>query len=136
MIEAGKTVGFEYTLRLEDGSIVQSNKDDEPLTYVHGENQILPALERELEGLEVDDRKEITLEARDAYGEIRPEAFREVPAEQIPPEARRVGAQLSAAGYDGPIRVHEIKDDVVVLDFNHPLAGKALKFDIRVVSIE
>lgn len=136
MIEAGKTVAFEYTLRLDDGSVVQSNKDDEPLTYVHGENQILPALERELEGLEVDDRKEVTLEARDAYGDVRPDAFREVPAEQIPQEARRVGAQLSAQGYDGPIRVHEVKDDVVVLDFNHPLAGKSLKFDIRVVSIE
>jgi FKBP-type peptidyl-prolyl cis-trans isomerase 2 len=136
MIQAGKTVGFEYTLRLEDGSVVQSNTDAEPLTYIHGENQILAALERELEGLEVDDRKEVTLPARDAYGEVRAEAFREVPAEQIPEEARRIGAQLSAQGYDGPIRVHDVKEDIVVLDFNHPLAGKNLMFDIRVVSVE
>lgn len=136
MIETGKTVGFEYTLRLEDGSVVQSNEDAEPLKYVHGESQILPALERELEGLDVDDRKEVTLPARDAYGEVRTDAFREVPSEQIPEDARRVGAQLSAQGYEGPIRVHDVKDEVVVLDFNHPLAGKDLKFDIRVVSIE
>ncbi|HEX7081425.1 MAG TPA: peptidylprolyl isomerase [Gammaproteobacteria bacterium] len=136
MIEAGKTVAFRYTLRLEDGSVVQSNEDGEPLRYVHGENQLLPALERELEGLDVDQRKQITLAADEAYGEVRPEAFREVPAEQIPENARRVGAQLSAEGYDGPIRVHEVNDDKVVLDFNHPLAGRSLKFDIHVVSIE
>jgi len=136
MIEAGKTVAFEYTLRLDDGSVVQSNKDAEPLTYVHGENQLLPALEQALEGLEVNDRKEVKLAAEDAYGKVRDEAFREVPADQIPEQARRVGAQLSAQGYDGPIRVHEIKDETIVLDFNHPLAGQDLTFDIRVVSIE
>ncbi|MFO7286407.1 MAG: peptidylprolyl isomerase [Gammaproteobacteria bacterium] len=136
MIEAGKTVAFEYTLRLDDGSVVQTNKGSEPLTYVHGENQLLPALERELEGLDVNDRKEIRLAAADAYGEVRDDAFREVPAEQIPEGARRVGAQLTAQGYDGPIRVHEVKGDTIVLDFNHPLAGQDLTFDIRVVSIE
>jgi FKBP-type peptidyl-prolyl cis-trans isomerase SlyD len=136
MIEAGKTVGFEYTLKLDDGSVVQSNAEAEPLRYVHGENQLLPALEQELEGLKVDDRKEVTLAAQDAYGKVRDEAFREVPSDQIPQEARRVGAQLSAQGYEGPIRVHEVRDDTVVLDFNHPLAGQSLTFAIRVVSIE
>lgn len=136
MIEAGKKVGVEYTLTLEDGSVVQSNKDSEPLTYVHGENQLLPALEQQLEGLNVNDTKEVKLAAEDAYGAVRDEAFREVPVNQIPEPARRVGAELSAEGYEGPIRVHEVKDETVVLDFNHPLAGKALTFDIRVVSIE
>lgn len=136
MIEPGKTVAFEYTLKLEDGSVVQSNKDSEPLTYVHGENQILPALEQQLEGLDVDDQKAVTLGPEEAYGDVRPEAFREVPTEQIPEGARREGAQLSAQGYEGPIRVHEVKDETVVLDFNHPLAGKNLTFDIRVVSVE
>ncbi|MBN1240243.1 MAG: peptidylprolyl isomerase [Gammaproteobacteria bacterium] len=136
MIEAGKTVGFEYTLKLDDGSVVQSNKGGEPLKYVHGENQILPALEQQLEGLDVDDEKNVKLSAEDAYGEIKEEAFQEVPTEQIPEDARRVGAQLSAQGYNGAIRVHEVKDETVVLDFNHPLAGQDLMFDIRVVSIE
>jgi FKBP-type peptidyl-prolyl cis-trans isomerase 2 len=136
MIESGKTVALTYTLKLEDGSVVQSNKDAEPLKYVQGENQILPALERELEGMEVDDEKTVELEADDAYGDVDPDAFKEVPREQIPETARRVGAQLSAEGYKGAIRVAEIKDDTVVLDFNHPLAGKNLRFDVRVVAIE
>ena len=118
MIEPGKTVGFEFTLKLEDGSVVQSNKGSEPLTYVHGQNQILPALEQQLEGLQVDDEKAVKLAAEEAYGDVKEEAFQEVPTEQIPEDARRVGAQLSAQGYEGAIRVAEVKDDTVVLDFN------------------
>lgn len=136
MIEPGKTVGFEFTLKLEDGSVVQTNKGGDPLTYVHGQNQILPALEQQLEGLQVDEQKAVKLAAEDAYGEPKEEAFQEVPADQIPEDARRVGAQLSAQGYEGAIRVAQVKDETVVLDFNHPLAGQDLTFDIRVVSIE
>jgi FKBP-type peptidyl-prolyl cis-trans isomerase 2 len=136
MIQPGKTVGFEFTLKLEDGSVVQSNEGAEALTYVHGESQILPALEEQLEGLGVDDRKAVTLAAEEAYGEVKDEAFQEVPVEQIPEDARQVGAQLSAEGFNGAIRVHEVRSDTVVLDFNHPLAGKDLTFDIHVVSVE
>lgn len=136
MIQPGKTVAFEFTLTLDDGSVVQSNKGGEPMTYVHGENQILPALEQQLEGLEVDEQKAVKLSAEDAYGDVKEEAFQEVPAAQIPEDARRVGAQLSAQGYNGAIRVAEVKEETVVLDFNHPLAGQDLTFDIRVVSIE
>jgi FKBP-type peptidyl-prolyl cis-trans isomerase 2 len=136
MIESGKTVALQYTLKLEDGSVVQSNKESEPLKYVQGESQILPALERELEGMEVNDEKVVNLSAEDAYGDVNPDAFKEVPTEQIPEGARRVGAQLSAQGFNGTIRVAEIKNETVVLDFNHPLAGKDLTFDLRVVAIE
>jgi FKBP-type peptidyl-prolyl cis-trans isomerase 2 len=136
MIESGKTVALEYTLKLEDGSVVQSNKDSEPFKYVQGEHQILPALERQLEGMEVNEEKVVELSAEDAYGRVNPEAFKEVPSEQIPERARHVGAQLSAEGYKGTIRVADVKNETVVLDFNHPLAGKDLTFDVRVVAIE
>lgn len=136
MIETGKTVEFEYTLSLEDGSVVQSNAGGEPFQYVHGQNQILPALEAELQGLEVDDEKEIELAAKDAYGEVNPEAFQEVALEQIPEAARQVGSELRADGFEGPIRVAEVRDETVVLNFNHPLAGEALTFNIKVLSIE
>lgn len=136
MIETGKTVEFEYTLSLRDGSVVQSNAGGEPFQYVHGENQILPALEAELHGLEVDEEKEVELAASDAYGELNPDAFQEVALGQIPEGARRVGAELRAEGFEGPIRVEEVRDETVLLNFNHPLAGKALTFNIKVLSIE
>lgn len=135
MISEGKTVGFEYTLSLVDGTVVESNVGGNTFTYVQGQGQILPALERELEGLAVDDTKQVTLEPVDAYGEINDAAFREVPIAQIPEEARVVGTALGAQGYDGPIRVHEVKEETIVLDFNNPLAGRTLTFDIRIVSL-
>jgi FKBP-type peptidyl-prolyl cis-trans isomerase 2 len=136
MIESGKTVALEYTLKLADGSIVQSNKDAEPLRYVQGERQILPALEKQLQGMDVDQSKTVKLAAEDAYGNVNPKAFREVPMGQIPEGARRVGAELSSQAHRGTIRVAEVKDETIVLDFNHPLAGRDLTFDVRVLAIE
>jgi FKBP-type peptidyl-prolyl cis-trans isomerase 2 len=137
VIENGKMVEFEYQLSLEDGTVVESNFDeDDPIQYVQGSGQILAALEAALEGLTENDRKSVRLSAEEAYGIVNPEAFQEVPRDRIPEELLAVGAQLQAPGYDGPIRVHEIHEDFVVLDFNHPLAGQALTFDIRIVSID
>lgn len=135
VISEGTTVGFEYTLSLSDGTVVESNVGKEEFTYVQGEGQILPALERELLGMAVDDSKQVTLAPADAYGEVNAEAFQEIPIGKVPEEARVVGTVLGAQGYDGPIRVHEVKDETVVLDFNNPLAGKTLTFDIRIVSL-
>lgn len=136
VISEGKTVGFEYTLTLGDGTVVESNVGGDAFTYVHGEGQILPALEQELSGMAVEDSKQVTLEPEEAYGEVNEAAFQEIPIAQVPEEARVVGTVLGAQGYDGPIRVHEVKEDTVVLDFNNPLAGKTLTFDVRIVSLE
>lgn len=139
MIENGKKVSIEYTLTLDDGTVAGTNVGEDPLTYEHGGGQILPALERELEGLEVDAHKEVHLSAEDGYGPVDPDAFRSVDPDMIPEEARQVGAFLTAhddAGNQQDVRVHEIHDDRVVLDFNHPLAGEALSFDIKILGIE
>ena len=136
VIGEGTTVGFEYTLSLSDGTVVESNVGGEAFSYTQGGGQILPALEAALSGLAVDDTRQVTLEPADAYGDVNPEAFQEIPIAQIPEEARAVGTILGAEGYDGPIRVHEVREDVVVLDFNNPLAGKTLTFDIRIVSVD
>jgi FKBP-type peptidyl-prolyl cis-trans isomerase 2 len=74
--------------------------------------------------------------AENGYGEVNDEAFQEVPLEQLPEDARVVGAMLQAQGFPGPLRAAEIKEDVAVLDFNHPLAGKDLSFDITIVAVE
>ena len=79
------------------------------------------------------------ISAADGYGEINEELFQEVPPDNIPEEAREVGKILYGQGPGGqpfPVRVHEIREEVIVLDLNHPLAGQALSFDIRVVSVE
>lgn len=136
MVSAGSTVSLELTLMLEDGTVIESTVDREPLTYIHGQGQILPALEAELAGMAVDDSKSVALEPADAFGPVDPEAFQEVPLDNIPEDARNVGARLSAEGFDGPIRVHEVRDETVVLDFNDPLAGQNVTFDVKVVAIE
>lgn len=136
VIGEGSTVGFEYTLSLSDGTVVESNVGGDAFSYTQGGGQILPALEAALNGLAVEDTKQITLEPVDAYGDVNPEAFQEIPIAEIPEEARVVGTILGAQGYEGPIRVHEVKEEIVILDFNNPLAGKTLTFDIRIVSLQ
>jgi FKBP-type peptidyl-prolyl cis-trans isomerase SlyD len=134
-IEDGKQVSFTYTLTSE-GELIESNSEREPMVYVQGGGQILPALESELAGMSAGQKKVVNLAAADAYGEINEAAFQEIPLEQIPEDARVAGTLLQAQGFPGPIRVAEIKDDVAVLDFNHPLAGKDLTFDIVIVAVE
>ncbi len=135
VIANGNEVSFFYTLS-SDGVQIESNKDADPLTYTQGQGQILPKLEAELEGLKVGDTKEVALAAADAYGEIDPAAFQEVPIEQIPEQARVVGTQLEAQNYPGPIEVSEVRETVVVLDLNHPMAGKDLVFDVEIIEIK
>ena len=134
MIEAGKLVSFHYTLS-SAGEAVEDNRSGEPLQYVHGGGQILPKLEEALLGLAVGDEKTVDLSAADGYGDVNPEALIEVPTEQIPEGARQVGAMLQSPEHNGPIRVAEIKDDVIILDFNHPMAGKPLTFEITIVAV-
>lgn len=124
-----------YTLTV-DGEVLQSNTGDDPLVYTQGGGQILPALEAELAGMSAGDQKSVNLDAANGYGEVDGAAFQEVPLDQIPEQAREVGTMLRAEGHAGPIRVAEIKEETVVLDFNHPLAGKALTFDITIVSVQ
>lgn len=138
-IKEGSEVGIEYTLTLDDGTVADSNVGQEPLVYTQGGGQILPALEQALEGLAPGDSKQVDLEAAEGYGEVNPQAYQNVPIDQIPEQSREVGAVLIASSPDGrqqQIRIHEVQDDAVVVDFNHPLAGKDLSFAIKVVSVD
>ena len=138
-VTEGKNVSLEYTLTLDDKSVVESNVGKQPLTYTHGTRQIVPGLEKALEGLKVGDTKEVTVAPADAYGEKDPKALQEVQKKLIPPDALVVGTRLQGKTSDGHMvypRVAEIKDDTVVLDFNHPLAGKTLHFDVKILDIQ
>jgi FKBP-type peptidyl-prolyl cis-trans isomerase SlyD len=111
----------------------------EPLTYTQGRQQILPAIEQALKGMRDGDTKKVTLKPEEGYGPFDPKAQLEVPLEDIPGPARTVGAQLMARGRGGderPVRVLEVKDKTIVLDLNHPLAGKTLVFDLKVLKVD
>ena len=138
-VSQGKEVSLEYTLRLENKEVVDSNVGKDPLTYTQGTQQIIPGLEAALEGMVIGQSKQVAVAPEKGYGAIDPKAFQEVPKEQIPAEALKVGVQLRGQDPSGRVvspRIAEIKQDTVVLDFNHPLAGKTLYFDVKVVEIK
>ena len=138
-IRAGSQVALEYTLSDENGAVIESNKGKQPLNYIHGKSQIIPGLEKELSGMKVGQEKKIQVRPEDGYGPVNPDAFQEISKDKLPPEALKVGTMLMAQGSQGqgvPVRVHEIKDTTVIMDFNHPMAGKTLSFDVKVAEIK
>jgi FKBP-type peptidyl-prolyl cis-trans isomerase SlyD len=138
-VSNGKQVSLEYTLKLDDQSVLESNVGKEPMTYTQGAHEIVPGLEKAMEGLAVGDQKHVEVKPADGYGVIDPKAIQEVKKSQIPETAWKVGTQLEAKSPEGESmfpRVTEVKNDTVVLDFNHPLAGKTLFFDIKVLDIK
>jgi len=138
-IQDGSQVSIQYTLLDEKGNQIESNKGGNPFKYTHGKGDIIPGLENGLEGMKVGEEKTIEVKPKDAYGKIQPEAFQEVPRKNVPSEFLKVGAQLVARNPHGqsmPVRVHEIKDETVVLDFNHPLAGKTLTFEVKIMAVQ
>jgi FKBP-type peptidyl-prolyl cis-trans isomerase SlyD len=138
-IQEGAIVSIEYTLTDETGKVIDSSAGKEPLTYIQGAGQIVPGLEKELAGLKVGAQKKVSIKPEEGYGPVDPQAFQEIPKDKIPPDAQKAGAMLMSQGPDGrgiPIRVHEVKEKTIVVDLNHPLAGKTLNFDVKVTDIK
>src|SRR5262245_18630790 len=139
VVAAGKRVSIAYTLRLEVGTVVETASREAPFTYLHGDGQLLPGLERALEGMAVGERKQGTLSAADAFGEVDAALFVEVEAARIPEADRRAGAWLDYKDPHGErqrVRVHEVRGDQVVVDMNHPYAGSGVRYEVEVVKIE
>jgi FKBP-type peptidyl-prolyl cis-trans isomerase SlyD len=139
MVKDGATVSLEYTLSGEDGKVIESNKGKEPLRYVDGRSQIIPGLEKALEGMKPGTEKKVTVKPEDAYGPVDPNAYREVPKENVPADSLKEGMALFAKNAEGemfPVRVKEVKDKTVVIDMNHPLAGKTLVFDVKILDVQ
>ena len=135
----GKRVSLEYTLTLEDQTVIDTNVGKTPLVYTHGTQQIVPGLEKQLAGLKTGDTKKVEVSPEEGYGEADPNRFQEVPTENIPEEARSVGKKLQGQGPDGQMmfaQVTEVKEKTIIVDLNHPLAGKKLFFDVKVLKIE
>jgi len=138
-IETGSKVSLEYTLRDAGGEVLDSNKGREPLTYVQGEQQIVPGLEKALAGMHPGEEKQVVVAPADGYGDVDPGAMAEVPKAMIPADALHVGTELVARNREGAtrlVRIKEIKDETVIVDLNHPLAGRTLHFHVKVVGVE
>ncbi|MDP2939035.1 MAG: peptidylprolyl isomerase [Candidatus Omnitrophota bacterium] len=139
IIERGKKVSIEYRLRLADGTVVDSNVGKAPLTYIQGAQQIIPGLERQLEGMKQGEAKKIEVSIKEGYGEYKSSLIQEIPKNSINSADLSVGAKLySQDNYGRMVTavIKEIKKDTLVIDMNHPLAGKNLYFDVKVIKIE
>ena len=139
IVKDGTVVSLQYTLSGEDGKTIESNKGKEPLKYTHGSQQIVPGLEKGLAGMKMGEEKRVKVKPEEGYGPVDPKGFQEFPKDKIPPDGLKVGAMLMAKGPEGqtvPVRVHEIKEKTVVLDLNHPMAGKTLIFDVKVLDVQ
>ncbi|WP_416899928.1 MAG: FKBP-type peptidyl-prolyl cis-trans isomerase [Minwuia sp.] len=136
----GDTVLVHYEGRLDDGSQFDSSQGREPLEITLGEGRVIPGFETAVEGMEVGEKKTVTLPADEAYGAHNPELIHKVAREQVPESIDlQVGMELQAMDQNqNPIRfsVMEFDDNVVVLDANHPLAGKELTFDLELVELK
>jgi FKBP-type peptidyl-prolyl cis-trans isomerase SlyD len=132
-------VSLEYTLRLDDDEVVDTSVGGEPLVFVQGQGQIIPGLARALYGMGIGDEMKVAVSPEDGYGELDDEAYEEVPTSAFPADmALEPGMQLQvtdAAGEVYAAYVAEIRADTVMLDFNHPLAGETLNFDVKVVGL-
>ncbi len=137
-VEDDVVVGLDYTLTV-DGQVIDSTKNEDPLQYIQGHQNIIPGLEQALYGMQVGQSKEVTVEAKNAYGEQNPEAMIEVPRSEFPPEIPlEPGVQLQVRDTAGQVqdaRIEKVGDDTITLNFNHPLAGKDLHFDVTIASL-
>ena len=138
-ITDGKTVVIDYTLSLKNGVVIESTKNDDPLTYIQGDGELIDGLERAVNGLEKGAKKDIVLPVAQAFGEHDPEALLEIPKTDLPPESLVPETVIHAGGPKGQAingKVMEVKDSTVIVDFNHPLAGQQLHCSIHIVDVQ
>lgn len=138
MIKKDATVTMHYTLKV-DGSLIESSADREPITFVQGEGQIIPGVEKQLEGLNAGDRKQFVVTPEDGSGQPDPAAVHKVPKDAFQNvDKLNVGDRVSGevGGRSFRARVDEIGSEEVTLDLNHPLAGKTLQFEIEVLNVK
>ncbi len=137
-ISNNQVVSMEYEVKVE-GNVVDSNVNQEPLEFTFGSGQIIPGLESRIAELSEGESASIVVPASEAYGEYNEEAMQKIPKEQFEGIELSIGLPLQGQGPDGnPIQVvvKDILDDEVLIDFNHPLAGKELNFDVNILSVK
>jgi FKBP-type peptidyl-prolyl cis-trans isomerase 2 len=133
-VSDGMKVTLEYTLTLPDKSVADSNVGQAPFSYIHGQRQIVPGLEKALTGMKAGQKKHVDVSAAEGYGPYDDKARLSVDKSKVPPNIK-AGTMLRASNGQ-TVTVLEVSDQSVVLDLNHPLAGKNLMFDVAVLKVE
>lgn len=135
----GDKVKVHYTGKLTDGTVFDSSLEREPIEFELGAGQMIAGFDKAVDGMTVGDKKTADIPSAEAYGDKRDDMMVPVPKDKVPEEIKpEVGMQLSMQQPDGqalPVLVAEVNDDHIVLDANHPLAGKDLNFEIELVEI-
>jgi len=138
-IKKGDKVKISYTGKLEDGNVFDSSEGKEPLCFEVGANQVIPGFDKNVNGMKKDEEKTFTLKVDEAYGPVREDLVQEFPKDKLPAEPEpKEGMMLimqAPTGQQVPAKIVEVKDNNVKIDINHPLAGKALTFEIKVVGV-
>ncbi len=137
--QSGDSVEFHYHGTFEDGEVFDSSRERDPMQVTLGQGQLIPGVDGALTGMAIGEKKTVTVPPEQAYGEHMEEMVQSVPRSQMPPDMElEVGMVLEAQAPDRPpmpVTVMELTDDMVSLDANHPLAGKALTFELELVGI-
>ena len=139
-VQGNETVKLHYTGKLNDGQVFDSSIQREPLEVKLGEGRLIPGFEKGLVDMKVNDKKTITIPKEEAYGEVQKELFQKIPNENLPQEIKpEVGMGLVSQNPDGSerqLRVADVKDDFIIVDANHPLAGQDLTFELELLEIK
>ncbi|WP_275287009.1 FKBP-type peptidyl-prolyl cis-trans isomerase [Halomonas elongata] len=137
-IAQNSVVAFHYTLTNDAGEVLDSSEGREPLTYLHGAGNIIPGLEKEMEGRAAGDKLQAQVTPEEGYGEVQPQLVQEVPRDAFQGvENVEAGMQFQAQTQGGPlmVTVTKVEGDTVTVDGNHPLAGQQLNFDVEIAEV-
>ncbi len=138
-VKQNDKVKVHYTGKLANGQVFDSSIEREPMEFQMGQGQLIPGFENGIIDMKVNEKKTIVIPSDQAYGEVREELIQEVPNDRLPPEIKpEVGMGLVSTTPEGQeiqLVVKEVKDNAIVVDGNHPLAGQELTFDVEVIAI-
>jgi len=132
-------VKVHYTGTLNDGTVFDSSKGREPLQFIFGQGQLIPGFEKAVEELTLGEITKVDIPHQEAYGEVRQDMIIRIERDKVPADIQpEVGMQLQIQQPNGqplPVMITDVSDSHIVLDANHPLAGKDLTFEIELVSV-
>lgn len=139
-VKKNDTVKVHYTGKLTNGQVFDTSLEREPLEVTIGEGKLIPGFENAILDMKVNEKKTVEIAKEEAYGDVQQELFHQVQKEQLPQDIQpEVGMGLASKGPDGTehqFRVVDVKDDHIVVDGNHPLAGQDLVFELELIEIK